>query len=157
LGLHHVSVQAVSPFGGRSSKAGADANVYQPAISGDTFRVVPDSSIAISGTGAGPGDAIAIRDQASGSLLASGQADATGAFTVQVPLPVGTTQIVAVATRPSGDVSLPSAPVTIVSAPPPTAQLALTATVAGSQVTLNFNITGDTSHLRWLQVLRGPP
>jgi len=151
---HALSVQALSPFGSLSPPGTAPATVFAPTVVQPEPGIVVGTTIPVSGSRAGPGASVAIYG---GTSVVSVQADANGAFSAVVPLlPYQDSGLYAQSTLASGDVSLPSNTVFVTSRPPPAAHLALSATVSGADVSFSFAVTGDLSHLTWLELFRAP-
>jgi subtilase family serine protease/Tol biopolymer transport system component/flagellar hook assembly protein FlgD len=142
LGAHAYEVDAVSPFGS-SATGTASANVYQPVLAA-LPAAVPATPIALTGSGATAGADVAI--SSSGSVVAHAAAGDDGVFTASVPVLPGQNTFTAQAVDADGNRSVPSAPVSTLLDPPPSAGVALTlAGIDRSNVSLTFVPSDITS------------
>lgn len=148
-GLHSYRVGAVSPFGQSQTSGPVNAIVYQPVVS-PPAAALANTSWTASGTAA-PGSQVTIQGAASG---ASGAADSRGQFAVPVSLAQGSQQLTAQATDAAGNISMVSTPVTVTLDLSPAATLALTGQAAGTDALLTFTVSGDTSRIANLELLR---
>ncbi len=150
-GTHAYGIGAVSVFGIRGS-ATASARVYAPVLDAPE-PLVSSASLHVTGAGATPGATVTVsRDDVEAG---SGLASADGGFSADVELTEGENHLVARATDPEGNVSLPSEPVSVAFEAAPDVALALRLTgVHGSSVELAFDVGGDPSGIAGFLVRR---
>jgi subtilase family serine protease len=141
-GTHAYDVTGMSPFGGTAG-ASASARVYQPSLD-PLPAAVPASPITVAGSGAAAGSDMSIF--AGMTVVAHATAAADGRFQAPVPLSPGQNTFTAQAVDADGNRSLPSSPVSTILEPPPATTIELSLVgVAGSDVSLEFVPSGDTS------------
>lgn len=115
-GIHTARVRAVDEAGNASAQTAPVLLVVDTAAPGAPTLQAPgltrEASIQVTGA-AEPGATVSVR--AGGVEVASGLADAGGAFDITVPLPAqdGAAALQAVAIDAAGNVSAPCAPVTV--------------------------------------------
>jgi subtilase family serine protease/flagellar hook assembly protein FlgD len=151
LGSHEYRVGAMTPFG-QAAFGEASATVFRPTLA-PLPASVPSQLLRVTGGGVPPGSSVSLL--LGSTLQAQAVAGADGAFEGLVPLAVGANTITALVTDPAGNRSLPAVSGSVSFAPPPAATVALTLTsVSGSEVSLAFDVAGDTSAVAGFHVLR---
>lgn len=137
---------------GQSATGSAVARIYAPTLAPAT-GVVGDASFVATGANATANAAVTLFR--AGAPAGSGQADADGRFTITASLAPGDNVLTAQATDALGNRSRLSDPVTVRYEPPPDVGIALSlAGVSGSDVSLAFSVTGDTSAVGSYQLIR---
>jgi subtilase family serine protease/flagellar hook assembly protein FlgD len=144
LGAHAYDVTVVTAFGLRAGGS-ASGTVYAPQLDPPPASVA-SLPLQVTGTGATPGATVTLyrADAPVGSTVSS----ADGRFAADVVLVDGDNTLVARAVDPAGNVSLPSAPITVAYDAAPTAALTLRLVrVLDSSVDLAFDVNGDASRI----------